>query len=338
MDGFPLLTAIIVLPAIGAVVTALLPRSRPELVRPVAVSFTVGTLALTVSLLASFESGEAGFQFTTFHSWIEQWGIAWNLGVDGISLFLVVLTGVLFPLSLLGADPHHDAKPYMAWLLLLEAGLMGSFLSLDLFFFFVFFEIVLVPMYFLIGGWGYAQRVYAALKFFLFTMTGSAFMLVGILSTVFLYAQQNGGRLTFDLVELARERRLRHHHRPLAVRVLRHRVRGEGPDLPAAHVVAPRPHAGADGGVGHPGRGDAEARHVRVAPLRALPLPRSGGVVRARAADAGRDRDPLRRGRRHHAEGPQAAHRLLLGGPPRVHRARHVRAAPSSRSPVACSR
>ena len=203
MDGFPLLTAIIVLPAIGAVVTALLPRSRPELVRPVAVSFTVGTLALTVSLLASFESGEAGFQFTTFHSWIEQWGIAWNLGVDGISLFLVVLTGVLFPLSLLGADPHHDAKPYMAWLLLLEAGLMGSFLSLDLFFFFVFFEIVLVPMYFLIGGWGYAQRVYAALKFFLFTMTGSAFMLVGILSTVFLYAEQNGGRLTFDLVELA---------------------------------------------------------------------------------------------------------------------------------------
>ena len=130
-------------------------------------------------------------------------GIAWNLGVDGISLFLVVLTGVLFPLALLGADPHHDAKPYMAWMLLLEAGLMGAFLSLDLFLFFVFFEIVLVPMYFLIGGWGYADRVYAAVKFFLFTMAGSAFMLVGVLATAFLFSQQNGGRLTFDLVTIA---------------------------------------------------------------------------------------------------------------------------------------
>ena len=120
------------------------------------------------------------------HSWIEAWGISWHLGVDGISLFLVVLTGVLFPLAILGTDPHHDEKPYLAWLLLLEAGVMGSFLSLDLFVFFIFFEIVLVPMYFLIGGWGYDDRQYAAMKFFLFTMFGSAFMLVGIVATVFL--------------------------------------------------------------------------------------------------------------------------------------------------------
>jgi NADH-quinone oxidoreductase subunit M len=202
MDGFPILTAIIVLPAVAALVIALLPRSRSELVRPVAVAFTAVELALTVSLLASFETGEAGFQFTSFHMWIEEWGIAWNLGVDGISLFLVVLTGVLFPLALLGADPHHDAKPYMAWMLLLEAGLMGAFVSLDLFLFFVFFEIVLVPMYFLIGGWGYADRVYAAVKFFLFTMAGSAFMLVGIIATAFL-ARDSVGELTFNLVTLA---------------------------------------------------------------------------------------------------------------------------------------
>ena len=203
MNSFPILTAIIVLPALGALVVALMPRSRPELIRPVAVAITVAELALTVSLLAGFETADAGFQFRSFHIWIAQWGIAWNLGVDGISLFLVVLTGLLFPLALLGADPHHDVKPYMAWILLLEAGLMGSFLSLDLFLFFIFFEIVLVPMYFLIGGWGYADRVYAAIKFFLFTMAGSAFMLVGILSTVFLFAQQNGGRLTFDVVDIA---------------------------------------------------------------------------------------------------------------------------------------
>jgi NADH-quinone oxidoreductase subunit M len=203
MTDFPLLTTIILLPAVGAAVTALLPRWRAELVRPVGVAFSVATFALTVYLLAAFETGEPGFQFTSYHVWIAQWGIAWNLGVDGISLFLVVLTGLLFPLALLGATPHHDEKPYTAWLLLLEAGLLGSFLSLDLFLFFIFFDLVLVPMYFLIGGWGYAERVHAALKFFLFTMAGSAFMLVGILATVFLYARQNGGRLTFNLVEIA---------------------------------------------------------------------------------------------------------------------------------------
>jgi NADH-quinone oxidoreductase subunit M len=92
----------------------------------------------------------------------------------------------------------------MAWLLLLEAGVLGTFVSLDLFLFFIFFEIVLVPMYFLIGGWGYQQRVYAALKFFLFTMAGSAFMLVGLLATVFLY-QNETGRLTFDVTVIAND-------------------------------------------------------------------------------------------------------------------------------------
>ena len=157
-------------------------------------------------MLAAFDTGEAGFQFVTKHTWIEAWGISWHLGVDGISLFLVVLTGILFPLVIVGIDPHHDDKPYLAWLLLLEAGMMGSFLSLDLFLFFVFFEIVLVPMYFLIGGWGYEGRVYAATKFFLFTMVGSAFMLVGIIATVFL-ARRNGGRRAH--VRPRRDRRAR---------------------------------------------------------------------------------------------------------------------------------
>ena len=114
-----------------------------------------------------------------------------------------MLTGVLFPLSIVATDPHHDEKPYLAWMLLLQAGVMGSFISLDLFVFFIFFEIVLVPMYFLIGGWGYEQRVYAATKFFLFTMLGSAFMFVGIIATVFIARDNGVGRITFDLVELA---------------------------------------------------------------------------------------------------------------------------------------
>jgi NADH-quinone oxidoreductase subunit M len=200
--SFPILTVLVLLPAIGALLTALLSKRRPELVRLFALVVTFATGALTLWLMSSFESGDGGYQFVSKHSWIEEWGISWHLGVDGISLFLVVLTGILFPIAILGADAHHDEKPYLAWILLLEAGVLGSFVSLDLFLFFVFFEIVLVPMYFLIGGWGYDQRVYAALKFFLYTMIGSALMLVGILTTVFL-AREQLGHLTFDLVELS---------------------------------------------------------------------------------------------------------------------------------------
>jgi NADH-quinone oxidoreductase subunit M len=185
--GFPILTALVLLPAIGALVVLLVPNTRAELHRGVALLFAGGTAALAVWLLAAFDPHDAGFQFEVNRSWVSQFGIAWHVGVDGISLFLVVLTAVMFPIALLGATPHHDQKPYYAWLLLLEAGCLGVFISLDLFLFFVMFEIVLVPMYFLIGGWGYANRVYAALKFFLFTMFGSALMLVGIVSLAFLH-------------------------------------------------------------------------------------------------------------------------------------------------------
>ena len=99
--------------------------------------------------------------------------MSWKLGVDGISLFLVVLTGVLFPVSLAGPKVHKDVKSYVAWMLLLEAGCMGVFLSLDLFCFFVFWELVLVPMYMLIGGWGDGGRIFAARKGFLYTAFGS---------------------------------------------------------------------------------------------------------------------------------------------------------------------
>ena len=185
--SFPLLTAAILVPLAGALVLSLLPRTRTELVRPTALLFSATTGAFTLWMLAAFDRHEAGFQFETQHSWIEEFGISWHLGVDGISLFLVVLTGLLFPLTFVAVTPKHDPKPYYAWLLVLQAGCVGAFTALDLFLFFVFFEIVLVPMYFLIGGWGYGQRVYAALKFFLYTMFGSALMLVGIVSLAFLH-------------------------------------------------------------------------------------------------------------------------------------------------------
>ncbi len=207
--AFPLLSMLVFIPAVGALAVTLMPRRRPEYAKLTAAVASVATGALTVWATQAFDTADDGFQFVSRHPWIEAWGISWHLGVDGISLFLVLLTGLLFPLAILGIDPHNDDpardKPYFAWLLLLEAGVMGSFISLDLFLFFVFFEIVLVPMYFLIGGWGYEGRVYAATKFFLYTMVGSAFMLVSILATVFI-ARNNGlGYVTFDLVELANE-------------------------------------------------------------------------------------------------------------------------------------
>ncbi len=204
---FPILSMLAVLPAVGAVLVTLISNRRPELVKLVAGLASVTTGAMSVWLLTAFDTDAAGFQFVSKHPWIEQWGISWHLGIDGISLFLIVMTGVLFPLAILGIDPHNEDpaqdKPYYAWLLLLETGVMGSFMSLDLFLFFVFFEIVLVPMYFLIGGWGYERRVYAATKFFLFTMLGSAFMLVSIMATVFIASSNSGNDITFDLVEIA---------------------------------------------------------------------------------------------------------------------------------------
>jgi NADH-quinone oxidoreductase subunit M len=204
---FPILSTLVVLPAIGALLVTLLSKRRPEYVKLVATITAVATGAMSIWLTAQFDRGADGFQFVSNHPWIEQWGISWHLGVDGISLFLVLLTGVLFPLAIVGIDPHNEDpaqdKPYFAWLLLLEAGVMGSFLSLDLFLFFVFFEVVLVPMYFLIGGWGYEGRVYAATKFFLYTMIGSAFMLVSIMATVFIASRNGVDGITFDLVEIA---------------------------------------------------------------------------------------------------------------------------------------
>ena len=200
--NFPLLTSIVVLPAVGAAAVALTPRNKTTVIKTIAAVASGLTGLLTLYLLGVFEKGDGGFQFVSQHEWIKTFGISWKLGVDGIALFLIILTGVIFPIAIFAPDVHHDFKGYAAWMLVLEAGCLGVFLSLDLFLFFVFWEIVLVPMYFLIGGWGYSRRVYAALKFFLYTMLGSALMLVGIVTLAFLHRKATG-RLTFDLVELA---------------------------------------------------------------------------------------------------------------------------------------
>jgi NADH-quinone oxidoreductase subunit M len=202
VTDFPILTALIVTPVLGALVIAALPNRRPEYIRLAGYVFSVATLALAGWLLYHFQTGHTEYQFTENERWIGDLGVRYSVGVDGISLFMVVLTALLFPIGLLASASITDrVKSYFAWMLALEAALIGVFLALDLVTFFVFFEFVLVPMYFIIVGWGHEKRAYAALKFFVFTMAGSAFLLVGILSLAFLHSDATG-RLTFDLPTL----------------------------------------------------------------------------------------------------------------------------------------
>jgi NADH-quinone oxidoreductase subunit M len=197
--GFPLLTALVLVPAAGALLTLCMPSRRPEAARAVGYVTSTAVLGLALYLLAEFDPHASGYQLLDDHSWIGTLGVRWTLGVDGISLFMVALSALLFPIGLLASARIARPKSFTAWMLLLEAAVIGVFVALDFVVFFVFFEFVLVPMYFLIAGWGHGNRRYAATKFFLFTMAGSAFLFVGILSVAFLHAREPGNVLTFDV-------------------------------------------------------------------------------------------------------------------------------------------
>ncbi len=201
--GFPYLTVLVLVPAIGAAVVALVPtRSVPRWFHEVAgFAVALATLVFAVIIAVEFKTGFGGYQMVSDHVWAKELGIHWSLGVDGISLFLVVMTALLFPLTMVGARARRDPRSFVAWLLVMEAACLGSFVSLDLVLFFLFFELTLVPAYFLIAGWGYARRGYAAIKFFIYTFAGSAFLLVGILAVAFLHQSQTGV-LTFELPAL----------------------------------------------------------------------------------------------------------------------------------------
>ena len=196
-----MLTWLILLPVLGAIVVGLTPRARKELHLPLGIAITVLPLGLALYVFYVFEP-VAGYQFTEFQSWYEPWGIAWSLGIDGISMPMVLLTTILVPIALAASTAITDrTKQFVIYTLLLEGGMIGVFLSLDLFLFFVFFEAILIPMYFIIGMWGSDRRVYAAMKFFLYTAFGSALMLAGIIALAITHGQQFGS-VTFALSDL----------------------------------------------------------------------------------------------------------------------------------------
>jgi len=197
----PLATGLALLAA-GTIARALGSEGLPPIAwRVVALGSTLATFAISLRLFSGFDPTATGFQFVEYVPWLPDYGIHYFVGIDGISLVLVLLTTFLMPIVIAASwnDIGRSVRSYVFFMLFLETGMLGAFITLNLFAFYVFWELMLVPMYFIIGIWGGPRRVYAAVKFFLFTMAGSLFMLVAILVVYYLHYQQTG-MLTLDLV------------------------------------------------------------------------------------------------------------------------------------------
>lgn len=175
-----ILTALILIPIIGAVLIAFVPRDRADVIKNMALVASLLALLVSLPLYFNFEAGAPGYQFEEIYPWIPAFGISYHLGIDGLSLFLVILTTFLTFISVLSSFSAitEQVKEYYALLLLLSAAVVGVFVALDLFLFYLFWEASLIPMALLIGRWGGKRRVYASVKFILYTMAGSALMLV----------------------------------------------------------------------------------------------------------------------------------------------------------------
>ncbi|MEX2620277.1 MAG: NADH-quinone oxidoreductase subunit M [Egibacteraceae bacterium] len=196
MEDLPLLTILIAVPAVAALLIAALPSAAAA--RWTALAGAVVTFAVSVVVLISFTAGDAAFQLGEEVEWIPQWGITYRLGVDGLSLLLVMLSTFMMPLVVLAGWKTSDrAKGFFGSMMALQAALIGVFLALDLILFYVFFEAMLVPMYALIGIWGSGNRRYAAIKFFLYTLVGGFLMLVGIL---YLYFAAGATSFDYDVI------------------------------------------------------------------------------------------------------------------------------------------
>lgn len=199
---FPFLSVLIFLPLYGAFVVGFIDRGRHNPIRWTGLLVSIATLGIAAFLFARFAPGVAEMQFAERALWVPNLGISYHVGVDGISLPLVLLTAVMMPLALLSSwsSVTERVKEFTITMLVLETALLGTFLSLDLVLFYVFWDAVLVPMYFIIGLWGGSRRGYAAFKFILYTMAGSALMVVAI---IILYLQSGPpGSRTFDLLVL----------------------------------------------------------------------------------------------------------------------------------------
>ena len=196
------LSLLLAIPVIGVLLLAFVPRHRSATLFSIALVASGVNFVCSLITFSRFDAGNGAMQLTERIPWIPAFGIEYSVGIDGISLFLVLLTTLLMPISILASWSVKDrVKEYMIFMLLLETGMLGAFVALDLFLFYVFWEVMLVPMYFLIGVWGGTRRIYAALKFVIYTMAGSLLMLVAIIYLAVRHAELEQV-LTFDLLRL----------------------------------------------------------------------------------------------------------------------------------------
>jgi NADH-quinone oxidoreductase subunit M len=201
--GSQLLNVVAYLPLVGALICLLLPKDKPGLVAKTATAVAALDLLISLPLWIGWGSARAdlfGFRYVIDVPWITSLGVRYIVGVDGISMLLVLLTTLLGFLAILASWSaiHQRENQYYAYLLILQTGMIGVFVSLDTFLFYVFWEVMLIPMYFLIGIWGGPRRIYASVKFFLFTLFGSVLMLVGIIALYVHHAAVTGVS-TFDI-------------------------------------------------------------------------------------------------------------------------------------------
>ena len=190
-------------PIAVATLLAFFPRNAVGAIKGTGLLASIATFAISLAILMQFQDGLAGFQLVESHYWIPQWGVRYAVGIDGISLWLVLLTTLLTPVVFLSSwnAIHKHPKEYAIAFLIMEAAMIGVFVATDLLLFYVFFELTLLPMYLVIGVWGGANRIYAAIKFFLFTIAGSLLMLLGIIYLAFLQ-YHHLGHADFSIVDL----------------------------------------------------------------------------------------------------------------------------------------
>jgi NADH-quinone oxidoreductase subunit M len=204
MTDVPMVSIVTFLPLAGALLLLFVDRARERTLKHMALAVALATFGLALLLYRDFQSDIPSIQLVNRASWVPSLGIQYLVGVDGISLLLVLLTTLLTAIALLASYSAitSSVKEYVLCMLLLETGMLGVFVALDLVLFYVFWEGMLIPMYFLIGVWGGPRRIYATVKFFLFTMAGGVLMLVGILALYVLQGARPGGEHTFDLLKI----------------------------------------------------------------------------------------------------------------------------------------
>ena len=205
--GFPILSVITFLPLAGVLLMLLFGRGRPAVYKVISLVVTLAAFVLSIVMLVALDTKAPGMQFVENFTWIKALNIHYGMGVDGIAALLLFLTTLLGVIVILGSWNYVKDREmgFFISLLLLQVGMAGVFCATDLFLFYVFWEAMLVPMYFIIGIWGGPRRIYAAIKFFLFTLVGSLLMLVAIIVVVYYVKDNTAGGLTFNIQELSRQ-------------------------------------------------------------------------------------------------------------------------------------